>query len=372
MPGDRPPATTVLNDFGYIAGGWRVEKHVRLVGDVSGDKTGDLVGFGDSGVLVAFNRGNNTFTGVKLVLGDFGYNAGGWRVEKHLRYLCDIRNVGRCDIVGFGDGGVLVSRNDGNANFKPVYIALNDFGYDAGGWRLERHLRFLGDTTGDGLADIVGFGEQNVFIGRNKGNGTFEPAKAVINDFCYSAGGWRVEEHPRFIADLTNDRTHDIIGCGAAGVFVSLNKGNQGFGPVHRVVDNFGTNQGWRVDQHPRYIADLTGDGCGDIVGFGHAGVWVSYNNGDGTFRPAELILRNFGVEQGWQVSKHPRFLVDLTGDGCAEIIGFGETSVWVALNDGSGRFGEPIPLVNTFAFNNGDWAMDKTVRWLTNLTQNR
>jgi hypothetical protein len=51
------------------------------------------------------------------------------------------------------------------------------------------------------------------------------------------------------------------------------------------VVANFGYNAGgWRVDMHPRFLADLTGDGRADIVGFGDAGVWTALNNGNGTF----------------------------------------------------------------------------------------
>ena len=51
------------------------------------------------------------------------------------------------------------------------------------------------------------------------------------------------------------------------------------------VVANFGYSAGgWRVDQHPRFLADLTGDGRADIVGFGNAGVWVTLNKGNGTF----------------------------------------------------------------------------------------
>ena len=366
-------STTVINDYGFNAGGWRVDKHVRLVADVTGDKRADIVGFGDGGVLVSFNNGNNTYTKpVKLVLADFGYDAGGWRVDRHLRYLCDIRKVGRCDIVGFGDGGVVASRNDGNGNFKPSYIALKDFGYNAGGWRIGRHLRFLGDTTGNGFADIVGFGENHVFISHNQTNGTFAPVKSVIDNFCYGAGGWRVEQHPRFIADLTGDGKVDVIGCGFAGVYASLNQGGDKFGEVKLVVENFGVNQGWQVNQHPRFIADLTGNRCGDIVGFGGAGVYVSYNDGKGAFSPAKLVLDNFGVQQGWQVSKHPRFVVDLTGDGCADIIGFGENQVYVSFNDGKGGFGPVKALTSTFAFNGGEWAEDKTVRWLANIDQNR
>lgn len=362
----------VIEDFGHNAGGWSVEKHVRLVADVTGDGTADLVGFGDNGVLVSFNGGNNTFTKpVKNVLAHFAYNAGGWRVEKHIRYLVDIRNVGRCDIVGFGDGGVFVSINDGNAQFKPAHNALKDFGYDAGGWRLDRHLRFLGDTTGDGLPDIVGFGENHVFVSRNQGDGTFAPAQSVLDDFCWSTG-WRVAEHPRFIADLTGNGKVDLIGCGVDGVYVSLNQGDGTFGPVTRVVRNFGATpaQGWRVYQHPRFIADLTNDKRGDIIGFGWAGVTIAYNNGDGTFQPAKLIVHDFGIKQGWELRKHPRFVVDLTGNGCADLIGFGESAVYVAYNDGKGGFGPVQTLTKSFAYNNGEWA--RTVRWLANLSQNR
>jgi hypothetical protein len=364
---------TAIKDFGYNAGGWRVDKHVRLVANMTNDSEADIIGFGDSYTFVSQNKGNNSFTTpVKAVLKDFAYNSGGWRVDKHIRYCADIRGVGRCDIVGFGDGGVVVSRNDGNLNFKPSYIALNDFGYNAGGWRLERHLRFLGDVTGDGKPDIVGFGENHVFIGRNNGNGTFAAVQPVINNFCYSAGGWRVEQHPRFIADLTGDGKVDVIGCGGAGVYASLNNGNGTFGSVKLVVNNFGTAQGWQVNQHPRYIADLTGDGRGDIIGFGAAGVWVSYNNGDGTFQPAKLVINNFAVQQGWQVSKHPRYVVDLTGDGCADVIGFGESNVYVSFNDGKGGFGPVQTLLSNFAFNGGQWSEDKTVRYLANLSRSR
>jgi hypothetical protein len=32
---------------------------------------------------------------------------------------------------------------------------------------------------------------------------------------------------------------------------------------------------GWRVDQHPRLTADTSGDGRADVVGFGNAGAYV-------------------------------------------------------------------------------------------------
>jgi len=91
---------------------------------------------------------------------------------------------------------------------------------------------------------------------------------------------------------------------------VSLNNGDGTFGPVTKVVDNFAYSAGgWRVEKHPRYLADLTGDKRADIVGFGDAGVWVSRNNGDGTFQPATKVVDNLAHDAGgWRVLKHPRF----------------------------------------------------------------
>ena len=48
-------------------------------------------------------------------------------------------------------------------------MVVANFGYDAGGWRVEKHPRFLADTTGDGRADIVGFGNAGVWVSRDAG-----------------------------------------------------------------------------------------------------------------------------------------------------------------------------------------------------------
>ena len=60
-----------------------------------------------------------TFQAPQLVVGNFGYNAGGWRVENHPRLLADVTADGRADIVGFGNAGVWVSLNNGNPTRPP-------------------------------------------------------------------------------------------------------------------------------------------------------------------------------------------------------------------------------------------------------------
>ena len=104
-----------------------------------------------------------------MVIGNFAYNAGGWRVEKHPRFMADTTADGRADIVGFGNAGVWVSRARRTAASPPRRWWSANFGYNAGGWRVERHPRFMADTTGDGRADIVGFGDAGVWVSRATG-----------------------------------------------------------------------------------------------------------------------------------------------------------------------------------------------------------
>ncbi|GAA4971448.1 subtilisin family serine protease [Nonomuraea thailandensis] len=354
-----------IADFGHEAGGWRVERHPRFLADVTGDRRADVVGFGDGGVWVSRNNGNGTFQAPQLVVQNFGYEAGGWRVERHPRFLADLTGDGRVDIVGFGGAGVWVSRNNGNGTFQAPQLVVQNFGYEAGGWRVERHPRFLADLTGDGRADIVGFGHAGVWVSLNNGNGTFQAPKLVVGNFGHGAGGWRVDRHPRFLADVTGDRRADIVGFGDGGVWVSLNNGNGTFQAPQLVVQNFGYEAGgWRVERHPRFLADLTGDGRADIVGFGHAGVWVSLNNGNGTFQAPQLALGNFGYDAGgWRVERHPRFVADLTGDAQADILGFGHAGAWVSLNSGKGAFGNPDLKIGDLGYGAGGWRVHKHPR---------
>jgi hypothetical protein len=79
-------------------------------------------------------------------------------------------------------------------------------------------------------------------------------------------------------------------------------------------------------------LADTTGDGRLDIVGFGNAGVWVSRALADGTFESPGMVIRNFAYDSGgWRVEQHPRVLADVTGDGRADVVGFGNGGVWMA-----------------------------------------
>jgi hypothetical protein len=329
-------------DFGYDAGGWRVERHVRLAGDITGDVRKDIVGFGEAGVYVALATGGGAFGATQFAIADLGYNSG-WRVDRHPRVLADLRNKGRKDIVGFGDAGVYValSNGDGTFAYTPTPV-LHAFGYGAG-WRTDRHLRYVVDLRGNGIADIVGFFDDGVWVALGDGAGGFGVPRRVLDDFGYQRGGWHVDRHPRFLADLSGTGVLDIVGFGNAGVYVALGWGDGTFQQPKLAIADLGYNSGWRVDKHPRLIADITGDGKADIVGFGNAGVYVAVSQGGGAFSYSPSpVLQDFGYNAGgWRVDRNSRFLARVAASQRADIVGFGNVGVRTALSTATGGFGQ-------------------------------
>ncbi|MBM7169325.1 VCBS repeat-containing protein [Streptomyces sp. G44] len=271
-----------------------------------------------------------------------GQSAGGWVADKHPRFLADTTGDGRVDIVGFHDDGVWIAHQDEEGKFAPLAQepALRAFGHgqSAGGWVADKHPRFLADTTGDGRVDIVGFHDDGVWIALQDEDedGKFADALWVLDDFGVDQGWNTAEEHPRFLIPATGGGTVDIVGFGPQGVVVARGRGDGTFEPSKLVLNDFGHAQGWTSKKHLRFLADVTRDGNPDIVGFGDEGVWVSHNRGDGRFEQAQLVCRGFGHNDdagAWRVGHHPRFVADITGDGRVDIVGFGGPGVYVARN---------------------------------------
>lgn len=243
------------------------------------------------------------------------------------------------DIIGFHDDGVHVALNEStkeSAAFKALSVEPIFGGKGVGDWTAKLHPRLVVDLTGDGCADIIGFGASDVYVALNDGTGHFRgPKNAVPNFFAIDSttGSWRVDRHLRFLSDITGSGLPDIVGFHDNGVYVARNIGNGMFSPPELALNEFGYNQGWLVERNPRYLVDLTGDGRADIVGFANGGVFVALNKGNGRFHPPYYILTEFGAETGdWAVYKNPRLVADLTGTGRADIVGFSNTGVMVGV----------------------------------------
>ncbi len=344
------PSTRWIANYSHNNGFWRVSRHLRFLADVNGDRREDVVGFGDAGVYVSLSTGSS-FSPASLWVAEYGYIAGGWRITQHPRVLADVNGDGRKDIVGFASDGTYVSLSTG-VNFSHPSKWSHEYGYTTGGWRVELHPRFLADLNGDGRQDVVGFANDGVYVALSTGT-TFSQPSRWIDTYGYSAGGWRVEKHPRVLADVNGDGKQDIVAFGDAGVYLSLSTGAS-FGPGNFVLANYGYDAGgWRIERHPRMLADINGDGRQDIVAFGDAGVWRALSTGTG-FAPDNFVLATFGyIAGGWRVEHHPRFLADVNGDGRQDVVGIGNAGVYAAPSIGT-SFAAPGLWINQYGYSDG------------------
>jgi hypothetical protein len=178
----------------------------------------------------------------------------------------------------------------------------------------------------------------------------------AIQNFGAGAGGWSSQDRfPRKLADVNDDGRADIVGFGQDRFYVALASPfvPTGFLPVEAEDRDFAvgigasSNQAWpSQDRYPRALGDVTGDGDADIVGFGDGGVFVARSVGlreSAGFLSARLVFPNFGagpiVGEWASQDRFPRKLADVNGDNRDDIVGFPDAGVVVALATGTGGF---------------------------------
>ena len=294
---------------------------------------------------------------------NFAAGAGGWSSQDRFpRMAADVNGDGLADIVGFGQAGTLVALGQAGGTFAAPVTAVANFGVDQG-WSSDNIFhREMADVNNDGRADIVGFGFAGVLVSLAQANGTFGAATLGSSNFN-PANGWSTQNGAaRTLADVNGDGFADIVGFGAPGTFVALGNGTGSFGTATFALANFGISQGWSSNNvFQREVGDVNGDGRADIVGFGQAGTLVALGQANGTFAAATLALGNFGTNQGWSTQDvFTRDLADVNGDGRDDVVGFGVAGTFVAYGLANGTFSAASFDLANFGRDQG-WNSDNT-----------
>lgn len=212
--------------------------------------------------------------------------------------------------------------------------------YSDGGWVSSLYPRYIEDVNNDGMADCVAFGKPGTYVSLSNGSSFVGITKAISNFGTDDA--WEVDKHPRFVVDVNGDGYKDLLGYGIQGVYCATynpSSSTPSFVNFKLWSSQFGSqyNSGfWLNPAFIRTTMDMNNDGKSDLVVFADVGVYVALSNGNG-FAQATLWSPQFGTSNTWNNTNYVRKLTDLNGDKLPDIVGYGYNDVYVAINNGSG-----------------------------------
>lgn len=330
------PSMKVSEEFGS---GSFFDKNTRkrMLAQVGGSIDPDIIMFDTDGVYVAINDGTGQFGERQLWIADFAVEQGYQDFNQHPRLLGDFNGDGFMDIAGFSQNTVEFAISTGQEFFKRIETLS---AYTNGqGWS-EDHLRQIGDINGDGLADIIGYGDNRTLVSMNLGRGTFAPAQSY--PYMTSAQGIDITQNPRMVTDIDTDGRDDLLIFANDGAYIARSLGAELTGTVSGISSAFGMQGGWLTSEHPRTLGDVNGDGLLDIIGYGpgfsadqRSGVWYALNAGFGRpFERPELWMEDYaaGSSPGYTMAKNPRYTGDINGDGLDDLVIFEDSTVVVVI----------------------------------------
>jgi hypothetical protein len=237
----------------------------------------------------------------------------GWQTVTRF-WLVDYDGDGRADIVGLnGTDQLLMWRNLSTPGHPLVapFVSLGDTG-----WSALSKLVFM-DFTGDGKVDIGGWdawAANELWVVPN----TSTPGSPSRGQSIHVSDGWRTVIK-YWVADYDGDGKTDLLGLnGPDQLLVWRNIGANGT-PALAPFASLG-DSGWSTLTKLR-IADLTGDGKPDVIGWNAGAVdelWVVPN----TSTPGSPSRgQSIHVSVGWQTVI--TYLVgDYDGDGKQDLLG--------------------------------------------------
>src|SRR5262249_46183277 len=153
-------------------------------------------------------------------------------------------------------------------------------------------------------------------FGWQQQSATFNDQGTWLQD-VFLPPAWKPGDNPRSLADVNGDGKLDLVGF-RLDAQVSLATGT-GFAAPTRWSPDYGI--GWTA-RTPRVLADVNGDGLADVVGFGRSGMLVEVSTGTGFDKNgwSQAPYTYFTIAGGWTSAGYARMLVDVDGDGLADI----------------------------------------------------
>lgn len=190
------------------------------------------------------------------------------------------------------------------------------------------------DINGDGSSDICGRSADGITCEVSQKGAA---ATSVKGPAWSDAAGWNKPEYYWSIqtADINGDGKSDLCARDGQGVVCEISTGT-GFGAEVR-GPNWGDSSGWAKPQYYStfQFGDVDGDGKADLCERGAAGMVCELSNGKGF--PTEVEGPAWSDAAGWDQPQHYQSiqLVDVNGDGRADLCGRGKAGITCSIFDG-------------------------------------
>ncbi len=336
---DQPPSS----DSGDV-GDYGNEKYWGTIRypDLDGDGVSDICGRASGGLFCGLSTpAVSRFSSPGYWTDGFS-DAKGWDDPKYYETIqyADVNGDGKDDVCGRGSAGMRCALSTGSS-FGPATL----WGHfsDDGSWGDHDYyyatIRLV-DVDGDGKADLCGRGSAGISCAKSTGasfGGLSLYTSTFSNDSSWNgrASYWKTIQ----FGDVNGDGKADVCGRAAAGMICELSSGSAFGNRINTTM--FSNAGGW--DAHDYYwetirLVDVTGDGKADICGRGAAGITCAPSLGS-SIGSSKLWTSSFSNENNWN-DEDSRWKTiqfgDLNADGKMDVCGRGAGGVSCGLSSGS------------------------------------
>lgn len=199
----------------------------------------------------------------------------------------------------------------------------------------------LADLDADGRADLFAVDQPTSLAFHADGAGGFDPSPTVLP----RRPSLRLDDPRTRLTDLDGDGVTDLLWTGPDAFVGFRYVPGAGWtdGEVHERVHDLARFPDVRFGDRGVRLADVTGDGLADVVLLrsGDCCYWPAL--GGGAYGPRVELDRPPALPAGFRDEQ--LHLVDVDGDGCADVVLFDEGGTTIWLNRAGNAFAPPVRL---------------------------